>query len=146
MDPITDSVIDTVAKYFYFSCLDEQVSFAASLRVLSELRGKNQLEIKHRDRWVEVLAKWKQRLPSLHGRAWADKRDQRGFQIPPGFDMGAWMTFIASCEPTEVEAVLLSRLLGFNDEEIAAGLGVTVGTVRYRVGRGLRHLGGFLEP
>ena len=35
--------------------------------------------------------------------------------------------------------------LGFSDQEIAAGLGVTAGTVRYRVGRGLRHLGGYIE-
>ncbi len=52
---------------------------------------------------------------------------------------------LSNGEPSEVEAVLLSKILGFSDNEIAEGLGVTSGTVRYRIGRGLRHLGGYLE-
>lgn len=139
------SVLDTVAKYFYFSSLDDRLSFAAALKVLAELRAHDLMDNKHRARWVTTLTKWRRKLPSLHARNWSADSQGSGFQIPAGFDMGAWMTFVSSCEPSEVEAVLLSQILGFTDQEIASGLNVTVGTVRYRLGRGLRHLGGFVE-
>lgn len=139
------SVIDTVAKYFYFSSLDDRLSFAASLKVLAELRAGDLMDKEHRARWVTVLTKWRRRLPTLSPRSWEGDGQSLGFRIPSGFDMGAWMTFVSSSEPSEVEAVLLAQILGFTDEEIARGLDVTVGTVRYRLGRGLRHLGGFVE-
>lgn len=132
-----------VAKYFYFTCLDEQVSFSASLKALSELKANGWLS--DHSRWIQTLSKWKPKLKQMRGRAWPDFSTQRGFAFDPGFDMGAWSNFVNTGEPSEIEAVLFSQILGFRDGEIAMGLGVTVGTVRYRVGRGLRHLGGFLE-
>ncbi len=140
---IKPSVIDTVAKYFYFLCLDEQLSFSASLKALADLRNNGWLEDK--PRWVQTLSKWKLRLKQLRGRPWPGFPEERGFSLPPDFELDAWSVFLSSAEPSEVEAVLLARILGFKDEEIARGLGVTVGTVRYRIGRGLRHLGGHLE-
>ncbi len=140
------SVVDTVAKFFYFSCLDEALSFTASLRVLSDLRANNHIDENHRSQWIRTLTKWRGRLGALNSKSWNVEGDSRGgFELPPDFDMGAWMTFLSSSDPREVEAVLLSRILSFTDEEIAKGLNVSVGTVRYRVGRGLRHLGGFIE-
>jgi hypothetical protein len=68
-----------------------------------------------------------------------------GFIIPENFDLGVWTSFLATAHPEESEAVLLSHILGFTDVEIATGIGVSEGTVRYRVGRGLRHLGGYVE-
>lgn len=136
-------VIETVAKYFFFTALDERVSFAASLKVLSELKSSNWLD--DRVRWIEVLSKWKPRLPGIHPRNWSDHPSEKGFTFPKTFDLSLWISFQSAAEPLEVEAVLLSKILGFSDEEIAAGLKTTVGTVRYRVGRGLRHLGAYVE-
>ena len=133
-------VIDTVAKYFYYSCLDEQVSFSASLKTLSEIRANGWM--KDRSRWVQVLSKWKPRLKQMRGKSFGPNP---GIEFESEFDLTAWSNFMTTAEPTEVEAVLLSKILGFRDGEIAQGLGITVGTVRYRVGRGLRHLGGYLE-
>ncbi len=136
------SVIDTVAKYFYFSSLDEQISFTASLKALTDLKHNDWLDFQHRARWVQVLSKWKPRLKSMRGKASAV---EKGFVLPKDFDLNSWTSFLAAGESTEVEAVLFSKILNFSEEEIADGLGVTTGTVRYRVGRGLRHLGGYLE-
>ena len=92
-----------------------------------------------------MLSKWKPRLRSLRSKAWVANAKEAGFILPPELDINVWMSFVGQGEPTEVEAVLLSKILGFSDEDIAEGLGVTAGTVRYRIGRGLRHLGGYLE-
>jgi DNA-directed RNA polymerase specialized sigma24 family protein len=138
-------VIDMVAKYFFFCSLDEQVSFTASLKALTELKHNDWLGGKDRSRWVQVLSKWKPKLKSLRGKQWAHSPVEHGFSLPKDFDLNAWNHFLNSGEATEVEAVLFSRILNFTEDEIADGLGVTAGTVRYRVGRGLRHLGGYLE-
>ena len=76
------SVIDTVAKYFYFSSLDEQLSFTASLKALSELKSKGWLA--ERSRWVQILSKWKPQLKQLRGRAWPEFKTQRGFAFAAG--------------------------------------------------------------
>lgn len=139
------SVIDTVAKFFYFCTLDERVTFNASFRVLGELKNRGWLEEGRRDRWVNLLSKWRTRLSSVPPRDWAHVPGDAGFQFPAKFTPSAWQNFLTHGDPLEIEAVLLSRILEFSDTEIADGLGVTLGTVRYRVGRGLRRLGGFLE-
>lgn len=139
------SVIETVAKYFYFTSLNEQLTFAASFRVLNELKANGWIEDGHRGRWVALLTKWRAKMRKISPRDWAHYPEERGFVPPENFNTAAWSNFISNGDPSEVEAVLLSRILGFTDAEMAGGLGVTVGTVRYRVGRGLRHLGGYLE-
>lgn len=139
------SVLESVAKYFFFTALDERVSFSASLKVLSELKANNWLENENRARWVEVLTKWKPKLPAIPPKAWSDTPSDKGFVFPRGFDLSLWISFQSAADPIEVEAVLLSKVLGFSDSEIATGLKTTEGTVRYRVGRGLRHLGAYVE-
>lgn len=142
---MSSSLVETVAKYFFFTALDERVSFSASLRVLADLKAKNRLDPKHRDRWVEALSKAKLRLPRTPPRNWSDDSSQRAFHMDRQTDLSLWVSFQTSTDPEEVEAVLFSKILGFTDEEIASGLNITVGTVRYRVGRGLRRLGGYVE-
>jgi DNA-directed RNA polymerase specialized sigma24 family protein len=142
---VESSVIATVAKYFFFTALDERVGFAASLKVLSELKANNWLDDRHRDRWIELLSRHKLRLRPRDMGEWSAPAGESAFSFSGEIDLSLWVSFQTSAPPEEVEAVLLSKLLGFTDEEIAAGLKVTVGTVRYRTGRGLRHLGGYLD-
>jgi hypothetical protein len=140
------TVVDAVAKYFFFICLDQQLSFAASLKVLAELKRHNRLDDEHRADWVSALHRWRGKVHRLRPRPWtAGDGDAKGFLLPEDFELAIWVSFLAAADPIEVEAVLFSRILGFTDPEIARGLGVTEGTVRYRVGRALRHLGGFNE-
>ena len=138
------SALEAVAKYFFFSCLDEELAYAASLKVLSELSSRNLLDSEHRGYWIRALHAWKAKLKSVKAKSWSETGG-RGYALPPGLDVAVWASFLSSSEPVESEAVLLSRILSFTDAEISFGLGVTEGTVRYRVGRGLRHMGGFLE-
>jgi hypothetical protein len=143
---VDPSVIDTVAKFFFFTALDERISFTASLKVLTELKSKNWIGTQHRARWVQVLAKWRAKIYLVSPKVFSEDPSDRGFLFPDNLDFSHWIAFQSTAPPTEVEAVLLSKILGFQDEEIASGLGVSVGTVRYRVGRGLRGLGGYVEP
>ncbi len=140
------SVIETVAKYFYFFSLEDRITFSASFRVLGDLKSNGWIDTAHKDRWIHVLNKWRGRMHRIPRREWNPSEDHDGFIEPKNFNRIAWMNFLNHADHLEVEAVVLSQILNFTDEEIAKGLGVSVGTVRYRVGRGLRQLGGFLEP
>lgn len=142
---MTAGPIDTVAKYFFFASLNEQISFAASLQALAELKSKNWLGFEFRARWIQVLARRRAKLKVVTGKSWHDALSRPGIALPPDFDLTAWSHFMTTGNPVEVDAVLFSKILGFSDDEIASALKVTLGTVRYRVGRGLRHLGGYLE-
>lgn len=143
--PLEASMVEAVAKYFFFICLDEQLSFSASLKVLAELKSRNWMDATHRTQWIQTLCVWKQKLSHLRRRPWNETHLKEGYLMPLEFDLNVWRSFLATAEVVEVEAVLLSRILAFSDDEIAAGLGVTSGTVRYRVGRGLRRLGAFID-
>ncbi|MGZ3723425.1 MAG: sigma-70 region 4 domain-containing protein [Bdellovibrionales bacterium] len=146
MTAVTElSVADAVVKYFFFLSFDEQISFSASLKVLADLKAGNRLDSDHRSHWVQTLHKWKPKLKKIRGRAWSDSPTVPGFILPKDLEVASWVSFMAAADAELVEAVLLSRVLGFSDEEISQGLDVTEGTVRYRVGRGLRHLGGYIE-
>ncbi len=139
------SLIDTVAKYFYFLSLDEQITFAASFRVLGDLKAQGHMESEHRRQWIATLHKYRDKLKKFPRRDWSHSPDEKGFELPKGLDLAAWSNFMMNGDQQEIEAVLLSRILHFSDQDVADGLGVTVGTVRYRVGRGLRAMGGYLE-
>jgi DNA-directed RNA polymerase specialized sigma24 family protein len=139
------AITDTAVKYFFFFSFDEQLSFSASLKVLAELKANNRIEAEHREYWVQMLHKWKPKVRNLRPRPWSDSPVAKGFVVPAEFDLTVWVSFLNAAEADQIEAVLLSRILGFSDIEIAGGLGITVGTVRYRVGHGLRRLGGFVE-
>ena len=103
------------------------------------------MEPQHRGQWIAILHKYREKLKKFPRRDWQHNPEEKGFVLPKGFDMQGWQNFITNSDIQEVEAVLLSRILHLPDEEVAQGLGVTVGTIRYRVGRGLRALGGYLE-
>ncbi len=139
------SLIDTVAKYFYFLSLDEQVAVGTSFRVLSEIKSQGYMDLSHRAQWIALAHRYRDKIKKIPRREWVLSPGEKGFSFPKGFDTSGWINFLNNGDVQEVEAVLLSRILNLPDEEVAAGLGVTIGTVRYRVGRGLRAMGGYIE-
>jgi hypothetical protein len=140
-----DGLLHLVAKYFYLISLDERLTYTASLKVLHEIRSNHWEEPDFRSQWVAVMSKWRSRLAVLRPKDLRDQSEKNYFQIPAELNLPSWISFLTSSSPEDAEAVILSRVLSFSDEEIADGLKITSGTVRYRVGHGLRHLGGFIE-
>jgi DNA-directed RNA polymerase specialized sigma24 family protein len=51
------------------------------------------------------------------------------------------MKFHRSASDEEIVAASLSKLLGFAEQDIAVGLNVSIGTVRYRIGKAVRQIG-----
>jgi hypothetical protein len=56
-------------------------------------------------------------------------------------DIQGWFRFQKDSSYTEIVAVVLAKILGFDEYDIAEGLNISIGTVRYRIGKGVRQLG-----
>jgi hypothetical protein len=67
------------------------------------------------------------------------------WSFPEGVNLQAWSKFHRDSSDGEVIAVVLSKILGFTDYEIADGLNTSLGTARYRIGKGMRQLGESLK-
>ena len=61
-------------------------------------------------------------------------------------DLGPWCDFLREAEDEVVLVVILSKILLFSDKDIARGMKTSIGTVRYRLGYGLRYLGSMSPP
>jgi len=134
-----------IANFFYFSLLNEGVAVEAS----SKAFGLINKTLKSKSMSVEKLE------PSLvvhecnnvfkdffkKARFGTGVPLEAGWQFNTNIDQGLWRHFVRDSDEDEYMAVIWSSILKFKDEDIAKGLGVTVGTVRHRTGRGLRKLG-----
>jgi hypothetical protein len=70
---------------------------------------------------------------------------ESGWLIPEGIDLGPWREFQKNASEDELLTVIWSKILKFSDLEISEGLGITQGTIRYRLGRALRKLGSMTQ-
>jgi len=71
---------------------------------------------------------------------------EAGWLLPEGLDLGPWKEFQKQAQEDELLCLIWSKILKIADEDISMGLGVSVGTLRYRVGRALRKLGTLSNP
>ncbi len=97
-----------------------------------------------RDHVQAVIVHLTRRYYEAHRRSIGRGHSMISFEggwLLPDLDLSAWKQFQKESGENELLAVIWSKLLCFSDAAISEGLGVTGGTVRYRVGNGLRALG-----
>jgi hypothetical protein len=134
-----EKIIRSVSLYFYLNLFDPRLAFSASQKTLArfrDLESNSNIDLIKIARKILTHAKG----PKVFGPG----ADAGEFTIPKELNLKAWKSFKQISDSAEFEAVLWSRVLGFSDEDVAAGLDVTEGTIRHRVGRGLRELGQML--
>lgn len=142
---MTETQIKSVALFFYFTLLDEDLAEKAGHETIEICRKKFKKDNLSEGEQLAILIYQMHlkygHLRSTHvlNRASLSKRTH--YLTPAGISFGAWRQFHKEASPEDLVSVVLSQILGFEDGAIAIGLGVTVGSVRYRVGRGLRQLG-----
>jgi hypothetical protein len=142
---LDEAQIKSVALFFFFACMDERTAFESTTRTIEKCQKRIQRGLMPADDVTAVIVNYTfqfwQKWEHSPSRAQAAVSHEAGWILPEKSDFGAWQEFKRSADPDEFLAVVWSKLLKFSDQQIAQGLGVTVGTVRHRVGRGLRHLG-----
>lgn len=140
---ITDELVRSIALFFFLSFLDEKVALEASERAVTQLKARG----KSSDHPSIVRLLWQcfEQYSKHVSRRPLKTEPDVDWAVPPHVDLGPWVKFQQEAGKNELIAVLLSRILGFNDESIASGLGISVGTARHRIGKGMRHLGTHLR-
>jgi DNA-directed RNA polymerase specialized sigma24 family protein len=64
---------------------------------------------------------------------------------PATIDPQAWVKFQKDAADVEIAALLLSLVFQYTPHQIAEGVGVSLGTARYRTGKAARQLGVHVE-
>lgn len=142
---MTESQIKSVALFFFFSLIDEDQAERATHMALERCRSRlKNVEKRSQDPQTVIIHQcfliW-QKFQEHHGSHKSMHGQKTKFITPSNISFGAWRQFHKEASSEELIAVIWSRVLGVDDAHVAQGLGVTAGTVRYRVGRGLRQLG-----
>lgn len=146
---LNEAQLRAIALFFYFAFQDEKLAEQASTKVISQVKRRlREQEIAEKDMDAIIVA--------VTQRVWASQRKnirstqssvtyEGGWILPKDADLGAWRQFRKETTEDEFLVIIWSKLLKFTDDAISKGLGVTTGTVRHRVGRGLKLLGTMTE-
>lgn len=142
---LNEAQIRAVALFFYFSLQDEKLARQASSKTISQI-------VSRQKSGGDPEGPLGPALVSLTNRVWKSFKKyirnsqstvshEGGWIVPSGVDLGAWRKFRKESIEEEFLVVIWSSILKLSDEDISQGLGLTTGTVRHRVGRGLKKLG-----
>ena len=142
-----ESEVRSIALFFFFAFLDDRRAVEASAHSVSALNNKKK---KNPDSTSSVLivmstfSIWSKLHLKLN-RANPNFSSDAGWIIPTDMDLGPWREFQKLATQDELLSVIWSKVLGFSETDIAQGLGISEGTVRYRLGRALRKLGSMAQ-
>ena len=135
---------ERIALFFYFAFLNESLTRQCSLKALRDIRRAKRLQTTPSYFTDRDLVATTSRVFESGKKKQAKHRSVSLVGVvnfPQSVDLGVWQQLQRSTSDDERLAVIWSKLRSVSDEDISDGLGVTVGTVRHRVARGLRALG-----
>ena len=141
---MTEDDVRSIALFFYFAFLDDKKAIEAASRSLGLCRVR--LE-KNPDLKPSVLIVsstktiWDKYLRRV-ARGRPNTSFESGWLIPENMDFGPWQEFQKLATDDELLTTIWSKILKISDDDISEGLGITQGTIRFRLGRALRKLGG----
>lgn len=144
---MTENDVKSIALFFYFALLDDQKAIEAASQALALGRARKlrNPELKNH---VAIVAATKETWDKFKARVSRGRPNttiESGWLIPEGVDLGPWREFQKSASEDELLTVIWSKILKINDDHISEGLGITQGTIRYRLGRALRKLGSMAQ-
>ncbi|MFS4458755.1 hypothetical protein [Bdellovibrio sp. HCB2-146] len=144
---MTETETQSIALFFYFAFLDDQKAIEAAARALvfcRERKRKNP-ELKPSVALVASTKTVWNRYKARISRGRPNTSIESGWLIPEGVDLGPWREFQKTASEDELLTVIWSKILKISDNDISEGLGITSGTIRYRLGRALRKVGSMAQ-
>ena len=134
-----ESQIQSVARYFFFSLLDEASAQKLTIKTMRVLKKDAALD--------ESTSRAQQVIVETVDRLWRKKKEKTprnsaissssGWVLPQGVDVGYWKQFALDAEDDNLSALIWSKIVNFEDANIARGLGISEGSLRYRVAQAL---------
>lgn len=152
MSTIKSEFIEKLALFFYFCFLDEAKAQTYTVQTLKKLnQNKIQKLVQEGSSSNPSIVLVRATQAMLAKKSKNIKPTSLAFssdyiELPPHSNWGPWFEFRKKANEEEVQAVLYAKILKLSEDDIAAGLKVPLGTVRYRIGQGLRLLGVVCAP
>ena len=144
-ESLSESDIKDIALFFFFTMLDEKRAILAAAQTYEQCSKKIE-----RDSSLsigETIVSSSYKIWNQHKAKLIRGRPQyslsSGWNLPSGIDIGVWKDFQKNATEEDLLALVWSKILNISDIEIAHGLGLTIGTVRYRVSHAVRKLNAF---
>lgn len=145
---MTQSDLRSVALFFFYATLDEKKALEASTKAAELIKKKVSRDPQVKTN-VAIVFCTRQIWESNSGRFSRGRPNyssDSGWLLPEGLDLGPWKEFQKIAQEEEFLCLIWSKILNFSDEDISLGLGISIGTLRYRIGRALRKLGSLTNP
>lgn len=145
-----EAQIRSVALFFFYTFLDKSLALKASVEAINlydrrlkkrETHGPTEPLLVY-----STYKVWKKYSKKRNIKATDFDLAAEGWIIPQGIKLEPWREFVKDADPQLYLAVIWSQLLNFTDKDISEGLGVTEGSIRYRIGNGLKLLGQTVPP
>lgn len=141
---MTEADIKALALFFYFALLDDQKAIESAIAALNicQDRKKRQPDLKNTVITVMATQKIWEQVHLRFQRGLPNSSVESGWVIPHDVHLGPWREFQKNASNDELLTLIWSRILKFSDEDIAEALDLSTGTIRYRLARAVRKLGG----
>ncbi len=135
-----------IALFYLLSLLDQKLALQAAHKSIAQLKSIGSENGSHSQ--VDI-ARLLRKGFDLHRRMLARNQPTEmspdAMQFPDGTDFQTWQKFHRASADGEITAVILTKVLGYPEATIAKGFGVSSGTMKYRVAKGVRQLGAILN-
>ncbi len=132
-----------IGLFFLLGFMDEKVALAAASRCVARLKTLQERE-DDAIAAVELIKTCRESWKSFRKHI---PRNQplatptESWVIPVGLDISIWARYQKDAADEDIMALLFSLVLGLSDDDLAEGFQTSVGTIRYRLGKGVRQLG-----
>lgn len=144
-----EAQIRSVALFFYYTFLDKSLALRASTEALADIEARAKKSVGTGINSILVFSTnkiWKKYSKKRNVKTQDFDQVPEGWIVPSDLKMETWRHFVKEGDPQQYLTVIWSILLGISDTDISEGLGASEGSVRYRVGLGLKHLGEVSKP
>ncbi len=140
--------VRAITLFFFYATLDEKRAIEAASEAFEQARKKvsKNPQLKSEVVLVSVTKQVWENNSGRFLRGRPNYSSESGWLLPDKLDLGAWKEFQKVSQEDEFLCLIWSKILKISDEDISLGLGVSVGTLRYRIGRALRKLGALSNP
>ena len=128
-----------VGLFYFYSFLNDQQAAKATVYTVKKLRSV----------WKKNQKVSSEELVSATFLGWCKFKKQSilvnfnksNWTVPGNRTLSPWKEFYQNSSEDEFLMIIWSKILCISDESISTGMGLTRGTVRYRISKGLNLLG-----
>ncbi len=137
--------LQKLAQFFFLVTLDEELASVFSRRAAGEFLRKSTDELTDKALiqvcYFSLKKLWDEKLIEQNFVVTYEK----GWRFPQPVDLAPWASFRVQAEVDEFATVLFVKILKLPVSSVVEALGVSPGTIRLRLSRGLRQLGTHMQ-